>query len=71
MFYKVFSEESGGQLTLQVVVLGGAVLFIFFGVSVGGCALLVPAAAAVVHSAVRLAHYAAAEKLEQVVVTDM
>lgn len=28
--------------------------------------MLIPAAAAVVHGAVRLAHYAAAEKLEQV-----
>lgn len=54
-------------MTLQVVVLSGAVLFIFFGVSVGGCTLLIPAAAAVVHGAVRLAHYAAAEKLEQVI----
>lgn len=58
-------------MTLQVVVLAGAVLFIFFGVSVGGCALLIPAAAAVVHGAVRLAHYAAAEKLAQVGITDV
>ncbi|KAJ2941656.1 hypothetical protein O0L34_g14714 [Tuta absoluta] len=42
------------ELTLQAVVLLGAVLFIFCGVSVWGCLLLLPTAAVVVWLSVRM-----------------
>lgn len=44
------------QLTLQCVVLAGAVLFIFCGASVLACACVVPAAATLVAAGVRVAH---------------
>jgi hypothetical protein len=54
------------QLTLQACVLGGAVLFIFCGVSARGCVLLLPAAAAAVACAVHLTHHVLADKHVQV-----
>lgn len=56
------------QLTLQICVLAGAVLFIFCGVSVAGCAMLLPATAAGVALAVHVAHLAAADKQVQVMI---
>lgn len=56
----------GVQLTLQLCVLGGAVLFIFCGVSVRGCAALLPAAAAALALAVYVAHLTLADKHIQV-----
>ncbi|KAL0811618.1 hypothetical protein ABMA28_009988 [Loxostege sticticalis] len=53
------------ELTLQICVLAGAVLFIFCGVSVAGCAMLLPATAAGVALAVHVAHLAAADKQVQ------
>ncbi|RVE46011.1 hypothetical protein evm_009353 [Chilo suppressalis] len=50
------------ELTLQWCVLGGAVLFIFCGVSVTGCLLLLPAAALVVATSVYISHLALADK---------
>ncbi|XP_045539828.1 uncharacterized protein LOC106716213 [Papilio machaon] len=48
------------ELTLECVLLGSAVLFIFCGAAPAGCALLLPAAAAFVAAAVALAHRALA-----------
>lgn len=44
------------ELTLQCVVLGGAVMFIFVGAPVWVCSLLLPAAALLVAFAVHIAH---------------
>ncbi|XP_049705282.2 uncharacterized protein LOC110383227 [Helicoverpa armigera] len=48
------------ELTLQVCVLCGAVLFIFAGASLAACALVLPAAAAAAALAACLAHRASA-----------
>ncbi|XP_045518868.1 uncharacterized protein LOC123710754 isoform X1 [Pieris brassicae] len=59
------------ELTLELCVLGAAVLFIFCGVSVAACAALVPAAAGVVAAAVLLYRYGLALKHAQNVSSEL
>ncbi|XP_072932122.1 uncharacterized protein [Epargyreus clarus] len=65
-FYFFFQE-----LTLECCVLGGAVLFIFCGVSAAGAAAVLPAAAAAVLAAVLLAGHALAIEQAQKVSKEM